>query len=470
MNLPALCIRRPVMTALLMIALVVFGVAAYPKLPVNELPNVDFPTISVNASLPGASPQTMASAVATPLENRFSTIAGIQSMTSTSALGSTSITLTFELDRSIDAAAQDVQSAISAAQRQLPTSMPTPPTLHKVNPADKAILYLTLSSDTLPLSTVDEYGETQLAQRLSMIDGVAQVSVFGSQKYAVRISVDPSRLAANGIGIDTLQQAIANANVNLATGSINGNRQLLQVSSDGQLQRAAQYNDLIVAYRNGAPIRLSALGHASDGVQNDQVASWFTGKRAVVLAIDRQPGSNTVATVDRIRAVLPQFEATLPPSIKLGVLYDRSDSIRASVDDVQYTLLLAGVLVVLVIYLFLGNASATLIPALALPVSVIGTFGVMYALGYSLDNLSLLALTLVVGFVVDDAIVMLENVVRHVESGMDPYEASLKGAGEIGFTIFSMTLSLVAVFLPVMFMGGIVGRLFHEFAVTISTA
>ena len=470
MNLPALCIRRPVMTALLMIALVVFGVAAYPKLPVNELPNVDFPTISVNASLPGASPQTMASAVATPLENRFSTIAGIQSMTSTSALGSTSITLTFELDRSIDAAAQDVQSAISAAQRQLPTSMPTPPTLHKVNPADKAILYLTLSSDTLPLSTVDEYGETQLAQRLSMIDGVAQVSVFGSQKYAVRISVDPSRLAANGIGIDTLQQAIANANVNLATGSINGNRQLLQVSSDGQLQRAAQYNDLIVAYRNGAPIRLSALGHASDGVQNDQVASWFNGKRAVVLAIDRQPGSNTVATVDRIRAVLPQFEATLPPSIKLGVLYDRSDSIRASVDDVQYTLLLAGVLVVLVIYLFLGNASATLIPALALPVSVIGTFGVMYALGYSLDNLSLLALTLVVGFVVDDAIVMLENVVRHVESGMDPYEASLKGAGEIGFTIFSMTLSLVAVFLPVMFMGGIVGRLFHEFAVTISTA
>ncbi|MDE2155042.1 MAG: efflux RND transporter permease subunit [Xanthomonadaceae bacterium] len=470
MNLPALCIRRPVMTALLMIALVVFGVAAYPKLPVNELPNVDFPTISVNASLPGASPQTMASAVATPLENRFSSIAGIQSMTSTSALGSTSITLTFELDRSIDAAAQDVQSAISAAQRQLPTSMPTPPTLHKVNPADKAILYLTLSSDTLPLSTVDEYGETQLAQRLSMIDGVAQVSVFGSQKYAVRISVDPNRLAANGIGIDTVQQAIADANVNLATGSLNGDRQLLQVSSDGQLQRAAQYNDLIVAYRNGAPIRLSALGHASDGVQNDQVASWFNGKRAVVLAIDRQPGSNTVATVDRIRAVLPQFEATLPPSIKLGVLYDRSDSIRASVDDVQYTLLLAGVLVVLVIYLFLGNASATLIPALALPVSVIGTFGVMYALGYSLDNLSLLALTLVVGFVVDDAIVMLENVVRHVESGMEPYEASLKGAGEIGFTIFSMTLSLVAVFLPVMFMGGIVGRLFHEFAVTISTA
>ncbi len=470
MNLPALCIRRPVMTVLLMVALVVFGVVAYPKLPVNELPNVDFPTISVSASLPGASPETMASAVATPLENQFSTIAGISSMTSTSALGSTSITLTFELDRSIDAAAQDVQTAISAAQRQLPTTMPTPPTFRKVNPADKAILYLTLSSDTLPLSTVDEYGETRLAQRLSMIDGVAQVSVFGSQKYAVRISVDPNKLAANGIGIDTLQQAIADANVNLATGSLNGNRQLLQVSSDGQLQNAAPYNDIVVAYRNGAPIRLSALGHASDDVQNDQVASWFNGKRAIVLAIDRQPGSNTVATVARIRAVLPQFEASLPPSIKLGVLYDRSASIRDSVNDVQYTLLLAGVLVILVIYLFLGSASATLIPALALPVSVIGTFGVMYALGYSLDNLSLLALTLVVGFVVDDAIVMLENIMRHVEQGMDPYEASLKGSAEIGFTIFSMTISLVAVFLPVMFMGGIVGRLFHEFAVTISTA
>jgi HAE1 family hydrophobic/amphiphilic exporter-1 len=408
--------------------------------------------------------------VPTPLENEFSTIAGISTMTSTSALGSTSITLTFGLDRNIDAAAQDVQAAISAAQRQLPTTMPTPPTFRKVNPADKAILYLTLSSDTLPLSTVNEYGETRLAQRLSMVEGVAQVNVYGSQKYAVRISVDPNKLAANGIGIDTLQQAIADANVNLATGSLNGSRQLLQVSSDGQLQRAAPYNDIVVAYRNGAPIRLSALGHASDGVQNDQVASWFDGRRAIVLAIDRQPGSNTVATVDRIRAVLPQFQASLPPSVKLGVLYDRSESIRHSVNDVQYTLLLAGVLVILVIYLFLGNASATLIPALALPVSVIGTFGVMYALGYSLDNLSLLALTLVVGFVVDDAIVMLENIVRHVEHGMDPYEASLKGAAEIGFTIFSMTISLVAVFLPVMFMGGIVGRLFHEFAVTISTA
>ncbi|MBD8881120.1 efflux RND transporter permease subunit [Rhodanobacter sp. 7MK24] len=470
MNLPALCIRRPVMTALLMIALIVFGVAAYPNLAVNELPNVDFPTISVSASLPGASPETMATAVATPLENQFSTIAGISQMTSTSALGSTSITLSFDLSRNIDGAAQDVQAAISAAMRQLPTNMPTPPTFRKVNPADKAILYLTLSSDTLPLSTVDEYAETQLAQELSMIEGVAQVGVFGSQKYAVRISVDPAKLAANGVGIDVLEQAVANANVNLATGSLNGSRQLVQVSSDGQLQKAAPYNDIIVAWRNGAPIMLSQLGKAEDSVQNDQVASWYNGKRAIVLAIDRQPGSNTVATIDRIRAVLPQFLATLPPSIKLETLYDRSVSIRASVDDVQYTLLLAGVLVVLVIYLFLGNASATLIPALALPVSIIGTFGAMYALGYSLDNLSLLALTLVVGFVVDDAIVMLENIVRHIETGTDPYEAAMVGASEIGFTIFSMTLSLVAVFLPVMFMGGIVGRLFHEFAVTLSVA
>jgi HAE1 family hydrophobic/amphiphilic exporter-1 len=470
MNLPALCIQRPVMTTLLMVALLVFGVAAYPKLPVNELPNVDFPTISVSASLPGAAPETMATAVATPLENQLSTIAGIQSMTSTSALGSTSITLTFELDRNIDGAAQDVQAAISSAQRQLPTNMPTPPTFRKVNPADAPILYLTLRSRTQPLSVVDDYAETQLAQRLSMIDGVAQVSVYGAQKYAVRISVDPQKLAASGIGIDTVQNAVSASNVNLATGSLNGNRQLLQIRSDGQLQRANLYNNIIVAYRNGAPVRLSDLGKAEDSVQNDQVASWYNGERAIVLAIQRQPGSNTVATIDRIRGVLPTFEATLPPSIKLAVLYDRSESIRESVNDVQFTLMLAGVLVVLVIYLFLGNASATLIPALALPVSIVGTFGGMFALGYSLDNLSLLALTLVVGFVVDDAIVMLENIVRHVEDGMDPYEASLKGASEIGFTIFSMTLSLVAVFLPVMFMGGIVGRLFHEFAVTLSVA
>ena len=470
MNIPELCIRRPVMTTLLMTALLVFGVVAYPRLPVNELPNVDFPTISISASLPGASPETMASAVATPLEGKLSTIAGISSMTSTSALGSTSITLTFELDRNIDAAAQDVQSAISSALRQLPKEMTTPPTFRKVNPADAAILYLAMSSTTLPLTQVDEYAETELAQQLSMVDGVAQVNVYGSQKYAVRVEVDPDRLAAAGIGIDQVQSAIADANVNQATGSLYGTRQQLPIHSDGQLQRAPAYNGIVVAYRNGAPVHVGDLGHAIDSVEDDQKASWFDGERAIVLAIQRQPGANTVETVDRIKQVLPGFRAGLPPSVKLQVLYDRSQSIRESVDDVQFTLLLAGVLVVLVIYLFLGNLSATLIPAVALPISVIGTFGAMQALGYSLDNLSLLALTLAVGFVVDDAIVMLENIVRHIEAGEPPYEAAVKGAGEIGFTIFSMTLSLMAVFIPVMFMGGIVGRLFHEFAVTISVA
>jgi HAE1 family hydrophobic/amphiphilic exporter-1 len=470
MNIPELCIRRPVMTTLLMTALLVFGIVAYPRLPVNELPNVDFPTISISASLPGASPETMASAVATPLEAQLSTIAGIASMSSTSALGSTSITLTFDLDRSIDGAAQDVQSAISAAQRQLPREMPTPPTFRKVNPADAPILFLTMRSDTLPLSQVDEYAETELAQRLSMVDGVAQVNVYGAQKYAVRISVDPDKLAAAGIGIDQVQNAIADANVNQATGSLYGQRQQLPIRSDGQLMRAAAYNGVVVAWRNGAPVHVGDLGAARDSVQNDQSASWYNGERAVVLAISRQPGANTVETVKRIKALLPGFIATLPPSVKLATLYDRSQSIRESVDDVQFTLLLAGVLVVLVIYLFLGNLSATLIPAVALPISVVGTFGAMSALGYSLDNLSLLALTLAVGFVVDDAIVMLENIVRHIEAGERPYEAAVKGAGEIGFTIFSMTLSLIAVFIPVMFMGGIVGRLFHEFAVTISVA
>ncbi|MBT2115714.1 efflux RND transporter permease subunit [Dyella sp. LX-66] len=470
MSLPELCIRRPVMTTLLMAALLVFGIAAYPRLAVNELPNVDFPTISISASLPGASPETMASAVATPLESQLSTIAGISSMSSTSALGSTSITLTFELDRSIDGAAQDVQSAISAALRQLPKEMTTPPTFRKVNPADAPIMYLTMTSSTLPMSQVDEYAETELAQRLSMVDGVAQVNVYGSQKYAVRVSVDPARLVGTGVGIDQVQAAIAAANVNQATGSLYGTRQQLPIRSEGQLMRAAAYNDVVVAYRNGAPVRIRDLGRAFDSVQNDLAASWYNGERAIVLAIQRQPGANTVETVDRIKALLPGFTAGLPPSVKLNTLYDRSVSIRASVDDVQFTLVLAGVLVVLVIYLFLGNLSATLIPAIALPISVIGTFGVMYGLGYSLDNLSLLALTLAVGFVVDDAIVMLENIVRHMEAGLPPYEASLKGAGEIGFTIFSMTLSLIAVFIPVMFMGGIVGRLFHEFAVTISVA
>ena len=470
MNLPALCIRRPVMTTLLMLALLVFGVTAYPKLAVNELPNVDYPTIRVTASLPGASPEVMASAVATPLEAQLSTIPGVDAMNSSSSSDVTSITLTFELSRNIDAAAQDVQSAISAAQHQLPPGMPTPPILRKVNPADAPVLLLAMTSPTLPPSQLDEYAQTQLAQRLSMIDGVADVHVYGATKYAVRISVDPDRLAVAGIGIDQVQQAVTDANVNQATGTLYGPSQQFQVRTQGQLLRAAPYNDIALAWRNGAPIRLGDVGHAYDGVQNDQVASWYKDDRSVLLAIQRQPGTNTVEMIDRIKAVLPSFIAGLPPSVKLNVLYDRSQSIRSSVTDVQFTLLLAGVLVVLVIYLFLGNLSATLIPAVTLPLAVAGTFGVMYVLDYSLDNLSLLALTLAVGFVVDDAIVMLENIVRHVEAGLDPLTAALKGADEIGFTILSMTLSLIAVFIPVMFMGGIVGRLFHEFAVTLSVA
>ncbi|MBD8898501.1 efflux RND transporter permease subunit [Rhodanobacter sp. DHG33] len=470
MNLPALCIRRPVMTTLLMLALLIFGVAAYPRLAVNELPNVDYPTIRVFAGLPGASPEVMASAVAAPLEAQLSTIPGIDAMNSSSSPGGTSIVLSFALNRNIDAAAQDVQSAIAAAQRQLPPDMPTPPILRKVNPADAPVLLLAMTSPTLPVSQLDEYAETQLAQRLSTIDGVAQVYAYGATKYAVRISIDPDRLAVAGIGIDQVQKAVVDANVNQATGTLYGPSQQFQVRNQGQLLRAAPYNDIVLAWRNGAPVRLGDVGRAYDSVQNDQLASWYKHDRSVLLAIQRQPGANTVALIDRIKAVLPGFIAGLPPSVKLDVLYDRSQSIRASVADVQFSLLLAGMLVVLVVYLFLGNLSATLIPAAALLLSVTGTFGVMSLLDYSLDNLSLLALTLAVGFVVDDAIVMLENIMRHVETGLGPHEASLKGAGEIGFTILSMTLSLIAVFIPVMFMGGIVGRLFHEFVVTLSVA
>ena len=470
MSLPELCIRRPVMTTLLMLALLVFGIAAYPKLAVNELPNVDYPTIRVTARLPGASPEIMASAVATPLEAQLSTIPGVEAMNSSSSSDVTSITLSFELSRNIDAAAQDVQSALSAAQRQLPPGMPTPPILRKVNPAAAPVLLLALNSHTVPASQLDEYAETQLAQRLSRIDGVADIHVYGATKYAVRISIDPDRLAAAGIGIDQVQQAVTNANVNQATGTVYGPSQQFQVRTQGQLLRAAPYNDIALAWRNGAPVRLGDVGHAYDSVQNDQVASWYKHDRSVLLAIQRQPGTNTVELIDRIKAVLPSFIAGLPPAVKLDVLYDRSQSIRSSVTDVEGTLLLSGILVVLVIYLFLGNGSATSIPAVTLPLTVAGTFGVMYLLSYSLDNLSLLALTLAVGFVVDDAIVMLENIVRHVEAGLDPRTAALQGAREIGFTILSMTLSLIAVFIPVIFMGGIVGRLFHEFAITLCVA
>ena len=470
MNLPELFIRRPVMTTLVMSGILLFGIVSYRYLPVSDLPNVDYPTIQVSASLPGASPETMASAVATPLERQFSTIAGIDSMSSVSAQGLTQVTIQFALSRNIDAAAQDVQSAISKASRQLPPGMPTPPTFNKVNPADQPILFMALQSDTLPLSAVDEYAQTLLAQRISMVDGVAQVSVFGAQTYAVRVQLDPSALASRGIGIDEVHTALAEANVNLPSGTLYGSHQAFTVQANGQLFKAAEYRPLIVAYRNGLPVRLQELGRVLDSVQNDKLASWVNGTRAIALSVQRQPGQNTVRIVDDIRRIMPALRAQLPAAVKFDVLYDRSLTIRDSVHDVQFTLVLTACLVVLVIFLFLRNLSATIIPSLALPMSIIGTFAVMYLLGYSVDNLSLMALTLSVGFVVDDAIVMLENIVRHIETGVPVFEAALRGSREIGFTIISMTLSLSAVFIPVLFMGGILGRLLHEFAMTIGMA
>ena len=470
MSVSEIFVRRPVMTTLVMIGILVFGVAAYRLLPVSDLPNVDFPTIQVSASLPGASPDTMASAVATPLEKQFSTIPAIDSMNSVSGIGQTQITIVFSLERNIDAAALDVQSAISAALKQLPTTMTVPPTFRKVNPADAPIYYIGMKSKTLPLSKVDEYAESLLAQRLSMVDGVALVNVYGSTKYAVRIDLDPGAMATRGLGIDQVAAAAGNGNVNLPTGTLYGGDRTYNVMVNGQFDAAKPYANLIVAYQNGAPVRLGDIGRVYDGVQNDKLAAWVNGDRGVLLAIQKQPGVNTIEVVKRIRALLPGFERQLPAGAELKVFYDRTESIRASVDDVQFSLLLALFLVVLVIFLFLRNLSATIIPSLALPMSLVGTFAIMYPLGYSLDNLSLMALTLCVGFVVDDAIVMLENIARHMEMGKSAMQATFDGAKEIGFTIVSMTISLAAVFIPIMFMGGIIGRLLHEFAITIVAA
>src|SRR5437899_1090849 len=470
MNIASIFIKRPVMTTLVMLAILLFGIMAYRQLPVSDLPNVDFPTIQVNASLPGASPETMASAVATPLERQFSTIAGLDSMTSASYLGSTSVTLQFNLSRNIDAAAQDVASAIAAAARQLPPNMPAPPSYNKVNPADQPVFFLALTSDTLPLYQLDELGETMMAQRISMVPGVAQVFVYGSQKYAVRVQLDPRQLAARGIGINEVQNAVANSNVNLPTGVMNGPFTAYTVQANGQLLRASDYRPITVAYRNGAPVHLAELGRVLDDVENNQTAAWFLEKRGMILAIQKQPGTNTVEVADSIRRLLPTFRKELPASAHLDIHRDRAQSIRDSVADVKFTLLLTLFLVILVIFLFLRNVSATIIPSLALPLSVVGTFAVMYLFNYTLDNLSLMALTLSVGFVVDDAIVMLENIVRHMEMGKSPLQAAFDGSREIGFTILSMTLSLAAVFIPILFMGGILGRLFHEFAVTIGAA
>jgi HAE1 family hydrophobic/amphiphilic exporter-1 len=469
MSFTELFIRRPVMTTLVMVGILIFGLVAYRALPVSDLPAVDYPTISVDANLPGASPETMASSVATPLEKEFSTIPGIEVMTSTSTQGGTSISLQFALDRNIDAAAQDVQAAISQAMRSLPQDI-QPPRFRKVDPSSRAILYYALRSRTLPLSQLNEYAETFLAQRLSTVAGVAQVQVYGSQKYAVRIQLDPQQLAARSIGIDEVARAVENGSVNLPTGILWGTDKAYSVESRGQLDNAADFGALTVTYRDGAPVRLADLGRVVDSVQDTKRASWFNGERAVVLAIQRQPGTNTVAVAERVKAEVESLREQIPPSVEIATLNDRSVTVKASVDDVKFTLYLALCLVVMVIFLFLRNLRATAIPSLALPMSIVATFAVMYLLGYSLDNLSLMALTLAVGFVVDDAIVVLENIVRHIERGEPVLEAAINGSREITFTVVSMTLSLVAVFIPVLFLGGLIGRLFEEFAVTIGVA
>ena len=469
MNLSELFIRRPVTTVLVMLGILFFGITAYRRLPVSDLPTVDFPTITVNASLPGASPETMASAVATPLEKQFSTIAGIDNMTSSSALGTTSITIQFSLDRDIDDAAQDVQSMIAKTLRNLPPGI-LPPSYQKTNPADQAIIYYGFTSTLMPPSALDEYAESFMAQRISMVSGVAQVNVFGSSKYAVRVQLDPNALAQRQIGIDEVASAIDAQNVNLPTGVLNGPTRTFTVRANGQLSDAAGFRQLVVSYRNGAPVRLGDLGRVLDDVQNNRAAAWYTGTRGVILAIQRQPGTNTVAVADAVKALMAQLKTQVPASVNIALMYDRSATNRESVRDVKLTLMLTLVLVVAVIFVFLRNVSATVIPSLALPISVIGTFAVMYLLNYSMDNLSLMALTLAVGFVVDDAIVMLENIVRHMEMGKPPMKAAVDGAAEVGFTILSMTISLTAVFIPILFLGGIVGRLFHEFAVVIAVS
>jgi len=470
MNLTDPFVRRPIMTTLVMLSLFGAGLLAYTRLPVSDLPSVDFPTINVSAGLPGASPETMASSVAMPLEKEFAAIAGIESMTSTSALGSTSITIQFDLSRDIDAAAQDVQAAISQAQRDLPVDMPAPPSFRKVNPAEQPILLLAATSETLPLSKVDEYAQTLIAQRLSTVSGVAAVDIYGSQKFAVRVKLDPRELAARGIGLDEVGEAITGANYNAATGALDAGAKARTVEATGQLTRAEEFRELIVSYRDGFPVRLREIATVLNSVEDDKNLSWFNGRRGLVLAIQRQPGANTVAVIDRINELLPGFRAQLPGGMNLELLYDRSQSIRESLHDVEFTLVLAVILVVLVIFVFLRNVRATLIPSAAIPLSIVGSFGAMYLLGFSVNNFSLMAMILAVGFVVDDAIVVLENIIRHLEKGKTPYQAAIDGGREIGFTVLSMTLSLAAVFLPVLFMGGILGRLLNEFAVTIAVA
>jgi HAE1 family hydrophobic/amphiphilic exporter-1 len=470
MNLSELCIRRPVMTTLMTASIIAFGVFGFRLLPVSALPKVDFPTIQVTATLPGASADTMAASVAGPIERQLSTVAGISSMSSSSSQGTTSITIQFDLNRNIDGAALDVQTALTIAQRRLPVEMLIPPSFRKVNPADFPVLFVSLSSETLPLSTVNEYGDITIGQTLSQIPGVAQVLIYGAQKFAIRVQADPEAAAARGLSLEDIRAAVSRANSSTPVGTLNGPKQDIAIQASGQLNKAIDYRQVVVAWRNGSPVKLDEVARIYDSVENDKIATWFNGTRSIVLAIQKQPDANTVAVVDAVRAKLPSLRAQIPPSVTMDVTLDRSVSVRESVADVEETLLIAVGLVIVVIFLFLRSASATFIPALAVPISVLGTCAVMYALDYSINNMTLLALTLSVGFVVDDAIVMLENIMRHIEEGMKPYEAALKGAREIGFTILSITFSLIAVFIPVLLMGGIVGRVFREFAVTISVA
>jgi HAE1 family hydrophobic/amphiphilic exporter-1 len=470
MNISAPFIHRPIATALLMVGLLVGGLVSYPLLPVAALPNVNFPTLQVTAQLPGADPQTMASSVATPLELQFGEIPGLSQMTSASALGYTQITLQFDLNRQIDGTVSDTLSAINAATPYLPVGMPYPPTIRKVNPADTPILVLGLTSDTLPLTTVDAYAENILLQKISQISGVGLVGIGGQQKPAVRVQLDPQALAARGINLEDVRTALGQANVDLPKGTLNSPRQTYTLNTNDQLLKADDYANLVIAYRNGAPVRIRDVGRAVSAPENDLIAGWYNQKRSVILAIQRQPGANVINTVNRIKAMMPVLQASIPPAVKVNIIADRTETIRASVSDVQFTLMLTVALVVMVIFVFLRNFWATVIPAVTVPLSLIGTFAVLYELGYSLDNLSLMALSIAVGFVVDDAVVVIENIVRHMEEGAAPFEAALKGAGEIGFTIVSITLSLIAVFIPLFLMGGYVGLLFREFAVAVSVA
>jgi len=470
MNISAPFIRRPVATTLIMLAIAVAGLAAFPMLPVAPLPKVDFPTISVSARLPGASPETMASSVAQPLERQFAQIAGVTQMTSTSTLGSTSVTLQFNLERDIDAAAQDVQSAIQAAGRQLPTDMPSPPTYRKTNPADSPILILGVHSASLPLTVVNDYADTILAQQISQMEGVAQVSIGGEQKPAIRVQVDPAKLAAKGLTLEDIRATISAATTNAAKGTLYSASRSVTLAANDQLSRAAEYGEVIVAYRNGAAVRVKDVGQAIEGPENIYAGAWDNNERAILLVISKQPGANVIETVDKIKDALPGLQAVMPDAILVDILTDRTETIRASVHDVEMTLAITIALVVLVILLFLRNWRVTLIPGVVVPLSLLGALAVMYLCGFSLDNISLMALTISVGFVVDDAIVVVENIYRHVEDGMSPYEAALKGSREIGFTVLSISVSLVAVFIPLLLMGGIVGRLFREFSITVTAA